>query len=71
MDYYFYRNDKMNRNMYIVDRLLVLIGLNSAGFVENSISMIGILGGTLGIVFMLKVYYVVVGYFEYREIRRK
>lgn len=61
----------MNRNMYIIERLLVLIGLNGAGFIENSISMIGVLGGTLGIVFGFKVYYVVVGYLEYREIRRK
>jgi len=66
LDFYFYRNDKINRLLYIADRVLCLIAFNSAGFIAGPISLIAILAASLYAIFFIKGYYVIKAYIEYR-----
>lgn len=62
IDYYFYRNDKIHKYLYCLDRFLMLVAFNTVGFVKSLTSLRAVLGLSLYIIFAIKVYYCIKAY---------
>jgi hypothetical protein len=65
-DFYFYRNDKINKYMYTAEKILCLVAFNCAGFLEAPKSLLIVLALSLYTVFLMKGYCVIRAYIDYR-----
>jgi hypothetical protein len=65
-DFYFYRNDKINKHLYTTEKILCLVAFNCSGFLESPNALLIVLGLSLYAVLFIKGYYVVRAYIDYR-----
>lgn len=66
-DYYLYKNDKINQYFYMVDRCMLIVAFNSAGYMDDRHLLLVVLGITLYTVFFIKLYYIIISYLEKRN----
>lgn len=63
LDMYFWRDDRYNWRLYIVDEILTLIAYNTACFVTNNTPALhGLIIVSLYGIFLIKTYYVVTAF---------
>jgi hypothetical protein len=70
IDLVLYRHEKLNTKTYIVERLLILIALNTAVFAPSASSLLAVAGIALSLLFAIKLYYTVITVKEYVDQRR-
>ena len=55
-----YRSEKLNLKSYVLERMLILVAINSSVFATSWMSLIIAAGISIGIIFAIKIYYTVV-----------
>lgn len=57
VDLALYRTEKLNIKTYVAERLLIIIAFNASVFSGSSTTLLGLMGGTMAILFAIKLYY--------------
>lgn len=60
IDMVLYRSEKLNLKSYVLERMLILVAINSSVFATSWMSLIIAAGISIGIIFAIKIYYTVV-----------
>ena len=71
LDWKFFWENKINKKTYILDRILMLGGLLSAGLFVDYTGFLIALGIIVGLLFVVKIYYIVLLIKNYVEERKR
>ena len=65
VDFKFFREEKLNEKIYVLERFLILGALISSCLINYFTHMLVALGACVGIVFLIKGYYIVLRFIQY------
>lgn len=57
LDLTLYRVEKLSVKLYVLERALILIAFNSAVLTSDKMSLLGLVGSTMAVLFCIKLYY--------------
>jgi len=60
IDMVLYRSEKLNIKAYVLERMLILVGINASIFSTNWLSLIISAGISIALIFFIKIYYTVI-----------
>jgi hypothetical protein len=66
-----YRQEKLNIKTYAIERILVLMAVNGSIFAPNATSTLGVVGVSMGLVFIIKLYYTAITVKAYIDANRE